>query len=165
MPLPIRAVTIPPLPLTGGCACGAVRYAIDAVPRAFYLCHCTECQRQSSSAYGESLRCNPASVTVEGEMKTARRSSESGAVRLGDFCPDCGVRLFHRSEGDRDRLNVKAGTLDDTSWLVPAGHIWTASKQPFVLIGKDELSYPAQPSDKSAAIFARWAQMVAAGKR
>lgn len=159
----IPAVTVPPLPLTGGCACGAVRYAIAAPPRAFYLCHCTECQRQSSSAYGESLRCDPAGVSVEGVTKTVRRSSESGAVRLGDFCTECGVRLFHRSEGDPDRLNVKAGTLDDTTWLIPAGHIWTGSKQPFVTIPVDDLAYPAQPEDKSAAIFARWAQMVAAG--
>ena len=165
MPSPIRSVTVPPLPLTGGCACGAVRYAIDAIPRAFYLCHCSECQRQTSSAYGESLRCDPGSVTIEGETRTVRRMSESGTVRLGDFCPECGVRLFHRSEGDPDRLNVKAGTLDDTSWLVPAGHIWTGSKQPFVTIGDDELAYPAQPQDKSAAIFERWAQMIAAEAR
>ena len=165
MSSPSRAVTLPPLPLTGGCACGAVRYAIGAVPRAFYLCHCTECQRQSSSAFGECLRCDPASVTVAGEMKTVRRSSESGAVRLGDFCPQCGVRLFHRSDGDPDRLNVKAGTLDDTTWLIPAGHIWTGSKQPFVKIGEDELAYPKQPGDKSVAIYARWAQMLAAGGR
>lgn len=163
MPSPIQPVTVPPMPLTGGCACGAVRYAIDAVPRAFYLCHCTECQRQSSSAYGESLRCDPARVRVEGAIKTVRRRSDSGSVRLGDFCPECGVRLFHRSEGDPDRLNVKAGTLDETTWLIPAGHIWTGSKQRFVVVSADELAYPKQPEDKSAAIFARWAEMVEAG--
>ena len=165
MSSPTRAVILPRLPLTGGCACSAVRYAIDAVPRAFYLCHCTECQRQSSSAYGESLRCDPASLTVTGETKTVRRSSESGAVRLGDFCPNCGVRLFHRSEGDPDRLNVKAGTLDDTSWLIPAGHIWTCSKQPFVVIAEGELAYAKQPADRSAAIFNRWREMVRARSR
>ena len=156
----LERITMPPLPLAGGCQCGAVRYEIRATPRMFYLCHCTECQRQTSSAFGESLRCDPASLVVTGTMKTARRVSESGNVRLGDFCPDCGVRIVHRSEGDPDRLNVKAGTLDDACWLKPAGHIWTRSKQAFVAIRPDELAYDKGPDDGGAAIAGRWRQML-----
>ncbi|ORE90250.1 GFA family protein [Aurantimonas sp. 22II-16-19i] len=159
----MRRTKMPPLPLTGGCQCGAVRYAISAVPRVFYLCHCSECQTQTSSAFGESLRCDPASVVVTGTMKTTRRVAESGTVRLGDFCPACGVRIQHRSEGDPGRLNVKAGTLDDPSWLVPAGHIWTRSRQAFVTIGADELSYPEGPDDGGAAMAARWREMLGQG--
>ena len=154
---------MPPLPLNGGCQCGKIRYEIRAVPMMFYLCHCSECQTQTSSAFGESLRCDPASVVVTGEMKTVRRSSDSGTVRLGDFCPDCGVRIQHRSEGDPGRLNIKAGTLDDASWLVPAGHIWTRSKQAFVTIQDDELSYLQAPDDGSAAIATRWREMLGLG--
>lgn len=156
-------ITMPPLPLTGGCQCGGVRYEIRAVPIMFYLCHCTECQRQTSSAFGESLRCDPASVAVTGTMRTTRRVAETGTVRLGDFCPDCGVRILHRSENDPDRLNVKAGTLDDASWLVPAGHIWTRSKQSFVVIGEDELAYRQGPEDGGAAMKARWRAMLGIG--
>jgi hypothetical protein len=155
-----HATTLPSLPLTGGCQCGAVRYEIHVAPQVFYLCHCTECQRQTSSAYGESLRVDPAGLTMTGEMATTRRMADSGAVRLGDFCPDCGVRIQHRSEGNPGRVNIKAGTLDDTSWLVPAGHIWTASRQPFVAIGPDELDYPQAPADNFAALIARWQEMV-----
>ena len=43
------------LPLEGGCQCGAVRYAISAAPLTLYCCHCTECQAQSSSAFGMSM--------------------------------------------------------------------------------------------------------------
>ena len=153
-------LNMPPLPLTGGCQCSRVRYEIIAVPAMFYLCHCTECQTQTSSAFGESLRCDPASVTVRGEMATSRRVAESGTVRLGDFCPECGVRIQHRSEGDPGRLNIKAGTLDDASWLVPAGHIWTRSKQAFVTISADELSYPEGPDDGGEAMKARWRAML-----
>lgn len=156
-------LNMPPLPLTGGCQCGRVRYEIGAVPTFFYLCHCTECQTQTSSAFGESLRCDPASVTVTGELATTRRVAESGTVRLGDFCPECGVRIQHRSEGDPGRLNIKAGTLDDASWLVPAGHIWTRSKQAFVRIGADELSYPEGPDDGGEAMKGRWRQMLGSG--
>ncbi|HEY9058410.1 MAG TPA: GFA family protein [Aurantimonas sp.] len=159
------SVRLPALPLTGGCQCGQVRYEIRKVPFAFYLCHCTECQRHTSSAYGESLRVESASVVITGTLRTTRRSSESGTVRLGDFCPECGVRIQHRSEGNPDRLNIKAGTLDDTSWLAPAGHIWVRSKQPFVAIGPDELAYDRQPEDGSQRIVARWREMLAAGER
>ncbi len=110
-----------------------------------------------------SLRCDPATVTVTGAMKTISRMSESGTRRFGDFCPECGVRIQHRSENDPSRLNIKAGTLDDTSWLVPAGHIWISSKQPYVVIGEEELAYPQQPEDKTAAIKERWRMMLDAG--
>ncbi|RFC62137.1 GFA family protein [Fulvimarina endophytica] len=160
---PVTPVSLPELPLTGGCACGKVRYAISGVPQALYFCHCTECQRQSSSAYGMSLRVDPAHVEVTGAMRTVSRTSETGGTRYGDFCPSCGVRIQHRSENDPGRLNIKAGTLDDTSWLVPAGHIWVSSRQPHVTISENELSYPRQPEDKAAAIKARWREMLEAG--
>lgn len=160
---PIDPVAMPTLPLTGGCQCGGLRYRIDSAPSVFYLCHCTECQTQTSSAFGESLRVDPAAVTITGRVATTRRLSDSGTIRLGDFCPECGVRIQHRSEGDPGRVNIKAGTLDDTSWLIPAGHIWTTSKQAFVRIGAGELAYRHAPEDRFAALIARWQAMVAAG--
>ncbi|MBO0664501.1 GFA family protein [Jiella sp. MQZ9-1] len=158
--MPFAQTNLPPLPLNGGCQCGQVRYAIHAMPILFYLCHCSACQTQTSSAFGESLRCDPATVTVSGMMRTTRRIAESGTVRLGDFCPDCGVRIQHRSEGDPGRLNIKAGTLDDASWLMPAGHVWTRSKQAFVTIPDDELRYLEGPDDGAAAMTARWRAML-----
>lgn len=122
-------VTMPTLPLTGGCQCGQVRYSIQAPPYVFYLCHCSECQRHTSSAFGESLRVLSADLEVDGELKTFRRVSESGKVREGHFCPECGVRIVHGTAGS-EMVNIKAGTLDDARWLVPAGHIWTRSSKP-----------------------------------
>ena len=70
------------------------------------------------------------------------------------------MRVWHGSQG-LDLGNIKAGTLDDTAWLVPAGHIWTRSKQPFVSIAPDELSWPRQPDDGYEAIRKRWEEMTA----
>ena len=153
-------VNLPPLPLSGGCQCGAVRYRITAVPRVFYLCHCTECQRHTSSAFGESLRVHEAELEIDGALSTFTRPSESGRRREGRFCPACGVRIVHGTAG-LDMVNVKAGTLDDTSWLRPAGHIWTASRQPFVAIAEGDLAYERQPEDGYAALAARWRSMLA----
>ncbi|WP_322989700.1 GFA family protein [Hoeflea sp.] len=152
---------IPRLPLTGGCQCGAVRYSAQAHPLVFYLCHCSECQRQTSSAFGESLRFIRSAVEISGSLRCVRRKSSSGNIREGWFCPDCGVRIWHGTAGSAE-INIKAGTLDDTSWLVPAGHIWTRSKQSFITIRTGELDYPGQPSDGYAELKRRWNLMTLA---
>ncbi len=54
------------LPLQGGCACGAVRYTLKSAPVALFACHCTLCQRQSGSAFGQSLRVRRADLDIQG---------------------------------------------------------------------------------------------------
>lgn len=149
----------PELPIEGGYQCGAVRYSVTGEPLVFYLCHCTECQRHTSSAFGESLRFRAGDVAVAGDVATTWRMAESGRRRFfGHFCPSCGVRLVHGTEGGEE-VNLKAGTLDDTSWLRPAGHIWTRSAQPFVRFGPEELVYELQPGDDYEALRRRWREM------
>ena len=128
----------------------------------FYLCHCRECQRHTSSAFGKSLRVRRAALEIEGELQLFTRGSDSGNRHEGRFCPACGVRIVHGALDD-EMVNIKAGTLDDATWLRPAGHVWTASKQAFFVIGPDELAYERQPLDDDAALAARWRAMLAAG--
>lgn len=155
----MRQVLLPEFPVDGGCQCGKLRYRLNAPPVMFYLCHCSECQRHTSSAFGESLRIHASDLEIEGEMASVSRVADSGKTRIGHFCPHCGVRIVHGTLGGGELVNIKAGTLDDPSWLAPAGHIWTDSKQSFIAIGDDELDYPRQPDDGYAAIRARWDAM------
>ncbi len=144
----------PPLPWSGGCQCGAVRYRVTAMPLTVYCCHCTECQRQSASAFGMSMRLPRAGLSIDwSAMKRRSRTARSGAVLDGHFCPDCGVRLVHAREG-RDAVNVKAGTLDDTAWIEPVGHIWTASAQPWIRFDPDMITFDGQPPDDDALVAA-----------
>jgi hypothetical protein len=154
----MQKTSVPALPLTGGCQCGRIRYSLRAKPLVFYLCHCTECQRHTSSAFGESLRFKREDMAVDAGLVSVSRMSESGKQRQGWFCPDCGVRIWHGTDGSAE-INIKAGTLDDTSWLVPAGHIWCSSKQPFMKISEDELRYDAQPTDGYEELKLRWQAM------
>ena len=147
---------LPPLPLTGKCQCGAVHYTLNAAPIGFYLCHCTECQKQSASAFGESVMVHPKDLEVTGVLSVYERPTSSGGTMRCEFCPNCGTRLFH---GRPERCNIKGGSFDDRSWLVPAGHIWTSSKQPYSHIGADELSYTHGPESKDA-LAARWREMM-----
>ena len=152
----INKVTLPSLPIQGGCQCGAVRYQLNAYPLAFYICHCSECQKQSASAFGESASVKPEDIEVAATLSVFERPSPSGVIRC-EFCPNCGTRLFHRGT---HFYNIKAGTFDDSSWLIPAGHIWTSSKQPGSIIGDDELQFSHQP-DSLEALRTRWREMIA----
>lgn len=151
-------VTIPELPLTGGCQCGAVRYRIDGRPLAFYLCHCTSCQKQSGSAFGESLQVQLADLHIDGETSSFVRDTGSGRQMEGVFCPACGTRILHKIVGAATAGNIRAGTLDDSSWLSPAAHLWVCARQSWVTLPDGALLYDTQPTDLEP-IRARWREM------
>lgn len=132
----------------GGCQCGQIRYEIRAEPLTLYACHCKECQKQSSSAFGMSMSVlREAVVILQGEPKQWKRLSENGREVSCLFCENCGTRLFHNPARNSQITNVKPGTLDDTSWLKPVGNIWTQSSQKWVILSKEMLNYPKQPKD------------------
>jgi hypothetical protein len=143
------------LPLTGGCQCREVRYEIRAKPLTLYACHCTECQRQSASAFSLSLVVPREAVTImQGTPQQWRREHESGRVIWCFFCGTCGVRLYHNPERNPQVSILKPGTLEDTKWLHPVGHVWTRSAQAWVNIPSDTVNYDAQPPDLSRLIAA-----------
>jgi len=142
------------LPLTGGCQCGAVRYEIDAEPLTVIACHCTECQRQSASAFGMTVPVPRAALRiVKGEPAHWSRLAENGNTLGAVFCPTCGVRLYHEPANGKF-LNVKAGTLDDRSWARPVGHIWTDYAQPWVKEQLTGVIYPRQQPNMDAFVAA-----------
>jgi hypothetical protein len=112
----------------GGCQCGAIRYRLEGQPLELTVCHCTECQRQSGSAFGMSLAI-PAGAfeLLAGELRFFEVVCDSGRIKSCAFCPSCGTRIYHRTDAG---ISVKAGTLDDTSSLRPAAHYWTRRKRP-----------------------------------
>ena len=124
-----------PSTLEGGCACGAVRYRIDAEPLATVVCHCTDCQVQSGGAFSMTMVVRSDSLKIlSGIPKSFLRTSDSGNQLECFFCPDCGARLYNDNHGAPGAFNVKPGTLDDRSWLQPVMHVWVRSKQPWVPI-------------------------------
>jgi hypothetical protein len=146
------------LPLEGGCQCGRVRYRIDGAPLTVIACHCRECQKQSASAFGMTMTVRRDDFRfTAGEPARWQRTTASGGTLGAAFCPDCGVRLFHEPS-NKPTLNIKAGTLDDTSWLKPAGHIWTDSAQPWMRDKLEGLTYPGQPESFDALFAAFRAQ-------
>jgi hypothetical protein len=130
--------------MTGGCQCGAVRYAIDAQPLTIVACHCTECQKQSASAFGMTMPVPRESLKITtGKPVHWSRVAESGNTVGAVLCGDCGARLYHEPVNPA-LLNVKVGTLDDPSWAAPVAHIWTEAAQPWMRERLDGLIYPKQ---------------------
>ncbi len=148
-------------PLEGGCACGAVRYRISADPATLYACHCLTCQAQSGSAFNLSLRVTrDAFHLMRGEMASVPIPTDSGRAKAGHFCPRCGGRLIHVTEGV-PHISVRAGTLDRRAELQPVGHIFVRSAQSWIRFPDDVLVYQGAPADGQAALIERWRQRMA----
>ena len=126
-------------PYPGRCQCGGISYEGAGQIHRLNVCHCRDCQMQSGSAFGMSLVIAPeAFQLLSGELKTFELTAESGRVKTCAFCPDCGVRIYNRTSA---LMSVKAGTLDDVSWLSPDAHDWTRSKQPWMALPDDVACY------------------------
>jgi hypothetical protein len=132
--------------LGGGCQCGAVRYEISGEPVSLYVCHCRECQKQSSSAFGISVIVKrPDFQLTQGEAKVWSRATDSGRTLACAFCPACGSRVWHEAVSAADTISVKGGSLDDPPDLRSAIHIWTARKLPGVVIPEGARQFRGEP--------------------
>lgn len=153
------AAKLPELPWTGGCQCGQVRYELTEYPLTLYACHCSECQKQSASAFGLSLMVREQAVQFTGELGEWWRPTESGAGLTCRFCPHCGSRVFHTWDqpgvGEADiRMNIKGGSLDPQFGIAPVCHIWTRSKHPVTIIPDGVLVFEKEPDGNDSAIRA-----------
>jgi hypothetical protein len=133
---------------TGGCQCGAVRYESAGAPHALYVCYCTECRKQSASAFGMSLVVPRSGFRVtQGSPDFWTRPADSGRKVRCAFCPDCGSRLWHEREGIGETITIKAGSLDEPVDMTKAIHIWTSRKPRGVIIPPGAVQYPQEPPD------------------
>ena len=125
-----------PFPLDGGCDCRAVRYRLESAPLIVHCCHCRWCQRESGSAFALNAMIESDRVTVlAGEPGLVHTPSASGLGQKIARCPVCRIALWSHYAGAGPVLSfVRVGTLDDPDRLPPDIHIFTASRQPWVVI-------------------------------
>ena len=92
---------------------------------------------------------------TQGTLATWKRLSDLGTINRANFCPTCGVRIFHDGGEETAEISVKAGSLDDTSVLTPAAHIWTKRAQPWMHLSDDVLQYEGEPEsdDELHAVY------------
>jgi hypothetical protein len=137
------------LPQTGGCSCEALRYRITVAPLMVYNCHCTNCQKIGGGAFSTNLTvASDAFEFVRGDPGKVTWTSDAGVGRFGWVCLSCHGRIAHGwEEASPPILNVRSGTLDDTSWINPVVDMWTASAQPWVALSEDRFRVERQPTE------------------
>lgn len=141
------------LPQCGGCLCGEIRYCLSDAGLTLYACHCTDCQRQSGSAFSLSLLVRRASLSIEsGQPAEYALVLPDGRRKRSQYCSRCHTRLFCPSRTP-ELIIVEAATLDDTSWLWPVAHIWTRSAQAWIRLPDDTLQFAKQPEPGDMAAF------------
>ncbi len=131
-------------PLEGGCDCRFIRYRMETRPLFVHCCHCRWCQRESGASYALNAMIEADRVTnLGGEPQIVDTPSESGKGQLIARCPRCWVAVWSNYAGAGPLVKfVRVGTLDNPDALPPEIHIFTASKQPWVEIPKDQPAVP-----------------------
>jgi len=130
----------------GGCACGYVRFRMASRPLIVHCCHCSWCQRQNGSAFAVNALIEADRVhLLEGDIVDIEVPSPSGANQRISRCPKCLVAVWSYylvMSGGIGKLVrfIRVGTLDDPSSLPPDIHIYTSSKQPWVVLPPDALA-------------------------
>ena len=114
-------------PISGGCACGAIRFVCSAEPLAAFNCHCRDCQLASGAPFIAVIAVPSAAVAITGEPKYYAVTSESGNTMNRGFCANCGSRLFARISGRPDAMGIHLTSLDDPNRYRPTMDIWTTS--------------------------------------
>lgn len=144
--------------LRGGCRCGAVRYEIDgdALPLS-YACHCKDCQTWSGSAFAVH------SMVPEGSFKVSDGAfrfklpglEEADSTHLG--CSACLTRIANTNDALPGMMILRAGTLERSSEILPAAHIWTSRRQAWVVLPEGTPTFENTPSaeDFGSAVASR----------
>ena len=124
----------------GGCTCRAVRYRFAVQPMFVNCCHCRWCQRESGSAFAVNAMVETERLEiVAGTPETVDTPSNSGKGQQIVRCPTCRVALWSHYAGAGTKIAfVRVGTLDEPDRLPPDIHIFTASKQPWVVLPPDK---------------------------
>ncbi len=117
----------------GGCHCGAIRFEAHADPQKAGVCHCTDCQTLTGSAFSLFLQVPRENFHLtDGEPKIYVKTAESGNRRAQAFCANCGTRLWASAEKDPAVFNLRIGTLRERANLPPRTQIWCRSALPWV---------------------------------
>jgi hypothetical protein len=142
--------------LTGGCGCGAVRFALSAAPIAAGYCHCTRCQRRTGGPWSLQARVAPGSFSItQGADAVGSWRPEGGFAK--EFCSRCGSSLWSRSPDDPDIVSVRFGVFDGDPGIRPTYRIHVASAAPFEPIPDDGLArYGAGRPATAALDGTRW---------
>lgn len=133
--------------LNGSCLCGSVSYKCSVEPSMTAVCHCNNCQKQTGTAFSIIVAVpeEAISFTDAGSLSEYLTKGETGGAVRRRFCSNCGSPLVSIVESVPGAAFIKAGTLEDRSWLKPTLHIWCDTAQPWVEFADGAATMPGNP--------------------
>jgi hypothetical protein len=134
----------------GRCHCGFITFAAEIEPEKMWLCHCTDCQTLSGSAFRAIVPTRTGAFTLlSGEVKNYVKIGTSGAKRLHGFCPECGSPIYSTSESAGSKVyNLRVGTLNQRGDLMPRAQIWCRSALPWTTDIKSQQRFEMGPDPR-----------------
>lgn len=123
----------------GGCGCGQLRYRMLSAPLFVHCCHCRRCQRETGASFALNALIEADRVQLlQGTVEVIDTPSDSGKGQKISRCPQCRIAVWSNYAGAGDRMHfVRVGTLDEPDRVPPDIHIFTRSKQPWVVLPAD----------------------------
>ena len=133
-----------PFPIGGGCDCRKVRYRMETRPLFVHCCHCRWCQRESGASFALNAMIEADRVTELGQVpELVHTPSESGSGQVIARCSTCKLAVWSNYAGAGPLVKfVRVGTLDNPDLLPPDIHIFTQSKQPWVVLPEGTPAVP-----------------------
>jgi len=113
--------------IDGGCHCGKITYEAEIDPEMVTICHCTDCQVLSGTAFRTTVRARAEAFKLKGELRTYIKTAESGTKRAHAFCGDCGTPIYATSITDQQIFGLRLGTVRQRAQLQPKYQIWCRS--------------------------------------
>ena len=122
-----------PMKVEGSCHCGQISFEAEVNRDSVRICHCTDCQMLSGSAYRVSVPADAASFILRsGTPKIYIKTAEAGNKRAHAFCPDCGTQIYAADPHQPRAYSIRVGTLKQRAVLRPGRQIWCRSALPWV---------------------------------
>ena len=119
--------------IEGGCHCGNITYTAEVDPEKVGICHCTDCQTLSGSAFRTSVPAAKDGFHIRsGQPKIYIKTAESGTKRAQAFCPECGTSIYSAAVSDPQVFNIRVGTTRQRTELRPKSQGWCRSRLDWV---------------------------------
>jgi hypothetical protein len=131
--------------ISGGCACGSIRYTCSSTPVAMLNCHCQDCQKASGAPFASGVVVLAADVQISGTLKTYSVRGSSGRLTTRSFCNNCGSPLFTQGESNPEFMSIRFSSLDDSSEFRPMLDIWTNSSPQWACLDPAIPHFPQSP--------------------
>ena len=131
--------------ITGGCHCGSIKYEAEVDPATVAICHCTDCQVMSGSAFRANVPAKREGFKLTGTPKVYIKTAESGNKRAQAFCAECGTHVYATSPEDQKVFGIRVGTSNQRAELKPVRQIWCQSAQPWTTAIDTLPKFPRQP--------------------